>query len=79
MSNEAVTRPAVGDRFVSLTVEGFERITRTKTRLGRRVQHHEFYARCRCDCGKRSLVAPHNLRRGVTTTCGHGRGRRPKS
>lgn len=30
---------------------------------------------CQCDCGKEAEVLWSNLRRGLTSTCGHGRGR----
>lgn len=33
---------------------------------------------CRCDCGKEKVIGGDNLRRGMSTTCGCGRGRKPK-
>ena len=29
---------------------------------------------CRCDCGEERVVTASNLRRGVSTSCGHTRG-----
>lgn len=54
-----------GEKFVFLTA-----IEPTDRSDG----HGHKYWRCRCDCGKETVVNSHDLRRYKTKSCGHLRG-----
>lgn len=58
-----------GDRFGKLTVIEFVGDKRYKGKV------HRMW-RCKCDCGKETIVIQHNLMSGNTQSCGCMRGKR---
>lgn len=58
-----------GDRFGKLTVIEFVGDKRYKGK------GHRMW-RCKCDCGKETIIIQHNLMSGNTQSCGCMRGKR---
>lgn len=54
----------IGRRFGRLTVVGFERTHATPCGTKRKMW------RCKCECGKETVVAENNLKNGSTKSCG---------
>lgn len=62
-----MTNISVNDRFFSLTVISPEFTKRSHNRT-------EIFVKCKCDCGKETIVRTYRLLNGHTKSCGHLRG-----